>query len=129
MVEESKTDSKTIITELDRNQFMDLLKVNPGLIIIKFTATWCGPCKKIGPFVEDQFSKTPENVLCANIDIDDNFDIYAFMKTKKMVKGIPAILAYKKGNTNFAPDFSISGSDQEKVIEFFKECVKYIESI
>ena len=45
MVEESKTDSKTIITELDRNQFMDLLKVNPGLIIIKFTATWCGPCK------------------------------------------------------------------------------------
>ena len=46
-----------------------------------------------------------------------------------MVKGVPTLLAYKKGNTSIAPDMSISGSDKDKVIDFFKECVKYIESI
>ena len=41
--------SRDIIIELNRNQFHELLKVNPGYIIIKFTAQWCNPCKKITP--------------------------------------------------------------------------------
>ena len=35
-----------------------------------------------------------------------------------MVKGVPTILAYKKDNKSFAPDFSISGSNQEDLITF-----------
>ena len=120
---------KEIVTELDRKSFSELLNNNPGLIIIKFTASWCGPCKSIASFVDDQFSKTPDNVICASIDVDDNFDIFAFMKTKKQVKGIPAILAYKKGNTTVGPDFSVSGSDTTKIVEFFQNCVKYIDSV
>jgi len=120
---------KEIITEMDRKSFAELLKYNPGLIIIKFTASWCGPCKTIASAVDDQFTKTPDNVICASIDVDDNFDIYAFMKTKKQVKGIPAILAYKKGNTTVGPDFSVSGSDTTKIIEFFQNCVKYVNAL
>ena len=38
--------SKDIITSIEnRNDFFNLLEVNPGLIIIKFGATWCKPCK------------------------------------------------------------------------------------
>ena len=130
MSQEAETEKqKIIVTELDRKSFTELLNNNPGLIIIKFTASWCGPCKLIAPFVDDQYSKTPDTVVCANIDVDDNFDIFAYMKTKKMVKGVPTLLAYKKGNTSIAPDMSISGSDKDQVIDFFKECVKYIESI
>ena len=69
--------TKEIITELDRTEFLNLIKCNEGLVIIKFTASWCGPCKTIAPFVNDQFKKTPESVTCANIDVDDNFDIFA----------------------------------------------------
>lgn len=120
---------KVIITELDRHSFMETIKNNNGLFIVKFTATWCGPCKKITPFVDEQFKNTPDIVTCANIDVDQNFDLFAFLKSKKMVKGIPVILAYKKGNTNYSPDFSVSGTDEEQLIVFFRNCVNYIKTI
>ena len=44
--------SNDIIIELNRKQFQQLLEVNPGYIIIKFTAEWCNPCKKIKADVE-----------------------------------------------------------------------------
>ena len=121
--------TKEIIKNLDRNEFRDLINSNEGLVIIKFTASWCGPCKKIAPFVEDQFSKTPKSVTCANIDVDDNFDIFAYMKSKKMIKGVPTILAYKKDNKSFAPDFSISGSEKDDLINFFRNCVSYTNTL
>lgn len=120
---------KVIITELDRHSFMETIKNNNGLFIVKFTATWCGPCKKIAPFVDEQFKNTPDIVTCANIDVDRNFDLFAFLKSKKMVKGIPVILAYKKENTNYSPDFSLSGTDEEQLIVFFRNCVNYIKTI
>lgn len=119
---------KVIITELNRVSFMETIKNNNGLFIVKFTATWCGPCKKIAPFVDEQFKNTPDIVTCANIDVDQNFDLFAFLKSKKMVKGVPIILAYKKGNTNYSPDFSVSGTDQEQLIVFFRNCVNYIKT-
>mgnify|MGYP000663070269 CR=1 FL=1 len=37
-----------LITEIkSRNDYMDLIKSNPGLFIVKFGAEWCAPCKKI----------------------------------------------------------------------------------
>lgn len=120
---------KVIITELDRHSFMETIKNNNGLFIVKFTATWCGPCKKIAPFVYEQFKNTPDIVTCANIDVDRNFDLFAFLKSKKMVKGVPVILAYKKENTNYSPDFSVSGTDEEQLIVFFRNCVNYIKTI
>tara|TARA_Y100000389_G_scaffold102325_1_gene99168 strand:- start:480 stop:851 length:372 start_codon:yes stop_codon:yes gene_type:complete len=120
---------KVIITELNRMSFMETIKNNNGLFIVKFTASWCGPCKQITPFVDEQFKNTPDIVTCANIDVDQNFDLFAFLKSKKMVKGVPIILAYKKGNTNYSPDFSVSGTDQEQLIVFFRNCVNYIKTI
>ena len=36
-----------LITEIkSRNDYMDLIKSNPGLFIVKFGAEWCAPCKK-----------------------------------------------------------------------------------
>jgi hypothetical protein len=41
-----------------------------------------------------------------------------------MMKGIPTMLAYKKGTTSFAPDDSISGADLNEVNQFFDRCRK-----
>lgn len=89
---------KTVITYFQsRDHFLRLLEKNPGLIIIKMGATWCGPCKKIKPVVDAFFASSPDNVICCEIDVDESFDLYAYYKNKKMVNGIPVILCYKKG--------------------------------
>jgi thioredoxin 1 len=122
--------SKQIITSFKtRQDFLNLLKINPGLIIIKFGATWCGPCKAITPVLEGFFATSPENVVCADIDVDENFDLYAFMKSKKMVNGIPAILMYRKGNTSFIPDDSVSGSSPVDLDNFFRRCGDHLAHV
>ena len=114
-----------IIEELDRETFQELLNVNPKFVIIKFTGEWCKPCQSIKDGVNKIFGQLPEDVVVAELDTDENFDLYAFMKSKKVVTGIPVMLGYKKGNTNrLAPDCSISGSDVGQINAFFVECAK-----
>ena len=76
--------SKTIISQIEsRKAFMTLLEHNTGLIILKLGASWCGPCSKIEKPVNDFFVTSPEDVICGIIDVDESFDFYAFLKTKK----------------------------------------------
>jgi thiol-disulfide isomerase/thioredoxin len=107
----------------DRNTFLQLLKDNPGVLIFKFTADWCKPCQTIKEDVNKMFNKiSNEKILCIEVNVDESFDLFAFMKTKKMLKGIPTLLAYKKGNVHFAPDDSISGGDINEIIKFINRC-------
>ena len=111
-----------IIGTVSKAQFGEFLEKNPGLIILKLGATWCGPCKAIEKQVYECIGKMPNNVQSIIIDIDDSFEIYSFLKTKKMVNGIPAILCYEKGNTSYIPTHSVLGSDVQQVNMFFQQC-------
>ena len=110
-----------IITEITSvNHFTELLKENPGQIIVKFGAEWCAPCKKIEKDVKYCFDRMPDTVQCFIIDIDEYLDLYAFLKTKKMVNGIPAILCWHKGNLGYIPDDVVLGSNTEQLKLFFE---------
>ena len=56
----------------NRQIFMELLTKNPGLIVIKFGAKWCGPCKRIKNVVHGFFASSPDDVLCCDIDVDES---------------------------------------------------------
>ncbi len=114
-------------TEIDsRDEFYHLIKnMNPGIIVIKFSAEWCGPCKKIKSYVSEKMKQLPDNAMCLNIDVDESFDVYAFLKQKKMVRGVPSFLCYTKDYDNdypYIPKHSYSGSDQKKLDYFFTSC-------
>lgn len=102
--------------------FHKLLLENPGIVIIKFGATWCGPCKVIEPDVDFYFSKMPENVQCVLVDVDKSKEVYAFLKTKRMLPGIPAILCYYKGNTEYIPDEFVIGANKAQIKNLFTVC-------
>ena len=121
--------SKQVISEIpNRDSFFHLLKHNPGLIVIKLGAEWCGPCKQIKNVVHAFFASSPPEVVCADIDVDVCFDFYSFLKSKKMANGIPLILCYKKGNVTFIPDDSITGTDAGQLHLFFKRCGGHLTS-
>ena len=78
--------AKQVISEIvNRESFFHLLGNNPGLIIIKLGAEWCGPCKQIKHVVHAFFATSPPEVVCADIDVDQSFDFYSFFMSKKMV--------------------------------------------
>lgn len=115
-----------LITEIkNMNQLMDILTKNPGVVIIKFGAEWCGPCKLVNSLIHDCINKMPDNVQCAVIDIDISFEIYAFLKKKRIVNGVPVILAYHKDNSNitYVPSDLVIGADKPKIIDFFNRCI------
>lgn len=104
--------------------FRELLAKNPGLLIIKFGAEWCMPCKAIEGNVSAWFHHfSNQQIQCVMVDVDESFELYAFMKSKKMVKGIPAILMYKKGNNHYAFDDAVNTSDKREVEAFFQRCL------
>jgi thioredoxin 1 len=69
--------SKPIITELNVTE-LEKLQATMGnsILIIKFGAEWCGPCKKIAPTYKKFISKSANNIICADIDVDDSIDLY-----------------------------------------------------
>jgi thioredoxin 1 len=100
------------------------MESNPGLVIIRLTATWCGPCKAIASEVKEMFAAMPSNVQCLSIDIDENIDLYSFLKKKRVVNGVPAILCYKRGNLSTVPDDYVIGASKDKLQAFSERCVQ-----
>ena len=111
----------------NRDIFFEMLKLNPGVFIFKFGAEWCGPCKTIKKYIDNVSLVLPVNTMhIYNVDVDECFDLYAYLKQKKMITGIPTLLAYKTGNTYFAPDASISGTNEADLAHFFNTCLKML---
>jgi hypothetical protein len=119
--------SKQVISEIaNREAFFTLLEHNPGLIVIKLGSSWCNPCRLIEKPVHAFFATSPPEVVCADIDVDKSFDFYSFLKSKKMVNGIPVLLCYKKGNGTYIPDDIITGADPQGLHQFFIRCGKHL---
>lgn len=110
------------------SEFKHLLSNNPGLLIIKFGAEWCGPCKRVEKTIVEWCNQMPNNVQTAIVDIDESFELYAYLKNKKMCKSIPAILMYIKGNESYIFDDAVNTSNVDEINSFFERCLDASEN-
>ena len=101
-------------------------------IILKFGAAWCGPCQNIKDISKQNFEELQSiGAFCLDVDIDKNLDLYAFLKRKKMIQGIPIIMAYIQGMPRddekwFIADDTIKGGDIKMVQSFYNRCKRKI---
>jgi thiol-disulfide isomerase/thioredoxin len=94
--------------------------------ILKFTATWCGPCKTIAPTIEElnKYYKGKVNYEYIEIDVDECTDLYFFFKKNRMLNGIPTVMSFKKREFTqegfWVPYKTFSGASPKDVTMFFK---------
>ncbi len=62
-------------------------------VLVDFWAEWCGPCKAIGPALEEIADELAGQVVIAKLNIDDNPDAPG----KYGVRGIPTMILFKNG--------------------------------
>ena len=66
---------------------------NNSLVIVDYTATWCGPCRAIAPIIDRLAAEYQGNATVIKVDIDNNPD-----NAKKYgVRSIPMIAFFKEG--------------------------------
>ena len=64
-----------------------------GPVLVDFWAEWCGPCKMIGPALEELSDELGGKVTIAKLNIDDNPDA----PCRYGVRGIPTMILFKDG--------------------------------
>lgn len=62
-------------------------------VVIDFWATWCGPCIKLGPAVEELAEKYGDKAIIGKLNIDEESDIVSEYR----VRNIPTVLFFKDG--------------------------------
>ena len=76
----------------DNNFQNDVLKSSKP-VLVDFWAPWCGPCKQLGPVIDQISSEMSDQLDVFKINIDDNPDT----PSKYMVRGIPTLMLFKNG--------------------------------
>ncbi|WP_080904991.1 thioredoxin [Parabacteroides sp. Marseille-P3160] len=79
------------LTVTDQN-FNEVLNSGKPLVL-DFWAEWCGPCRMVGPIIEDLAEEYKDRVTVGKVDVDENNDIVAQFG----VRNIPTILFFKDG--------------------------------
>lgn len=62
-------------------------------VLVDFWAEWCGPCKAIGPSIEELATEYAGRARVFKVDVDENSDVAG----KYGIRSIPAILVFKDG--------------------------------
>jgi thioredoxin 1 len=87
----SATDSLT--TQVTDATFSADVEQAPGLVIVDFWATWCGPCQIVAPLLEQLAGEFNGKLKVTKLDVDANQGT----SMKFNIRSIPAILFFKNG--------------------------------
>jgi len=75
------------------SDFSDTIEQAKGLALVDFWAAWCGPCRMVGPIVEQLANEYEGRVTVGKLDVDVNQQTAARFN----IRSIPTILFFKDG--------------------------------
>jgi thioredoxin 1 len=81
-------------------------------VLIDFFATWCGPCKILGPILKEVKDDLGDRISIIKIDVDTNQQLAAHYQ----VKGVPTMILFQNGKQLWRQSGVIQKSDILKII-------------
>jgi len=79
--------------EITDSNFEELVKNSDKPVLIDFWAEWCGPCKMIGPVVEELAGEFEGKAIIGKADVDSN----PVVASSLGIRAIPTLLFFKNG--------------------------------
>ena len=76
------------------SSFSNDIVSDKNIVVVDFWAEWCGPCKQIGPILEEISVEKIDQVSILKLNIDQN----PLTPQKYGVRGIPTLMIFKKGS-------------------------------
>ena len=85
-------------------------------VLVDFWAEWCGPCKQIGPSLEEIATEMEGKLTVAKLNIDDN----PMTPGKFNVRGIPTLILFKNGQVAAT---KVGALPKSKLVEWINESI------
>ncbi len=87
-----------------------------GPVVVDFWAEWCGPCKMIGPSLEELAKEYEGKIKVAKINIDDN----PSTPSKYGVRGIPTLMIFNGGEVKAT---QVGANPKGKIAEWIEAAI------
>ena len=106
------TGQNGVATGTEANFNTEVIEASQNMpVLVYFTATWCGPCKTMGPIIEKEVTKAKGKIRLVKYDVDQNRNLAAQMR----VQSIPTVYAFVGGR----PVDGFTGAKSASEIEKF----------
>ena len=86
--------SSNNVIEINNSNYEEEVLKSEKLVIMKFWAPWCGPCKSLAPVIE-KIADEQQHIKVCSVHVDEQSEI----ATQHGVRGIPAVIVIKDGET------------------------------
>lgn len=80
---------------VDSTNFEEIVLKSDKPVLVDFWAEWCGPCKVLGPILEEVSKEIGEQVEIVKLNVDDSRELTA----KYGIRGIPTMIMFKNGQS------------------------------